>query len=91
MVSKIIFWLISLNLFLFAISINDMTKFELMQVNGIGAKKADAIIKYRDEHNITNVDDLIKVNGVGPKIIQRIKKYIDDTNKEMNNSSKKSK
>ena len=89
MISRLFLGLLSFSILVFAMNINDMTKFELMQVNGIGAKKADAILKYRSEHNISKVDELINVNGVGPKIVKKIKKYIEDTNKEMNNTKPK--
>lgn len=38
---------------------------------GIGAKKAEAIVKYRQEHGVfTSLQDLEKVPGIGAKIVE---------------------
>ena len=46
-----------------------ISKKELMSVNGIGSKKADAIIAYRDVNCFASVDELTKVKGIGKKFV----------------------
>ncbi|MEM7259017.1 MAG: ComEA family DNA-binding protein [Pseudomonadota bacterium] len=41
-------------------------------LNGIGEKKAQAIIEYRDLHGqFRSADDLVKVKGIGFKLLER--------------------
>lgn len=53
--------------------LNAATKEELMSIKGIGAAKAEAIIKERDNAAFTTVDDLVKVKGIGPAIVENVK------------------
>jgi competence protein ComEA len=47
-------------------------------LNGIGIKKASAIIQWRTEHgNFASLDDLDQVKGIGPKILARNKDDIE--------------
>ena len=57
-----------------AVDINKASKSELMTLNGIGEKKADAIIKYRKDTCFQNVNGLLKVKGIGPKFLEKNKK-----------------
>jgi len=58
-----------------AIDVNKASKEELMSINGIGEKKAEAIIKYRKKHGtFKSVDDLKNVNGIGDSIVANCKK-----------------
>lgn len=46
-------------------------------LSGIGMKKAEAIVKYREaKGEFKTVDDLVNVNGIGSKIIEKIKSDI---------------
>jgi competence protein ComEA len=46
----------------------------LSLLKGVGMKKAQAIIKYRDENGkFISVDDLLNVNGIGKKILAQNK------------------
>ncbi|MBL6986069.1 MAG: helix-hairpin-helix domain-containing protein [Methylobacter sp.] len=46
-------------------------------LSGIGLKKAEAIVKYREEKGpFESVDDLAKVDGIGEKTIEKIKNDI---------------
>lgn len=63
--------------FLFAsVNINTADKKELMTLKGIGAKKAEAIIKYRTNNKFNSIDDLKKVEGIGDKLFDQIKDQI---------------
>lgn len=43
-------------------------------LSGIGPKKAEAIVKYREEKGLfKSVDDLVNVSGIGEKTIEQIK------------------
>ena len=55
------------------VNLNTATKEELMTVNGIGEAKADAIIKYREEHPFTSTEQLKEVNGIGDSIYDKVK------------------
>ena len=61
---------------LFALNFQTASKDELMQIKGIGEKKAAAIIKYRKKHKIKSADDLKNVPGIGKEIVNNAKKGI---------------
>jgi competence protein ComEA len=53
-------------------------------LSGIGLKKAQAIVKYREEKGaFKTVDDLVNVNGIGPKTVEKIKKDVLLTDAEV--------
>lgn len=49
---------------------------ELTQLPGIGEKKAEAIILYRQQKPFQSVDELMEVKGVGPKLFEALRPYI---------------
>ncbi|RXJ93660.1 DNA-binding protein [Malaciobacter molluscorum] len=57
-----------------AIDFNKASKQELMNIKGIGEKKAQSIIDYRKKNKINSVDDLQKIKGFGEKLVNKIKK-----------------
>lgn len=60
-----------------AVDINTAGKKELMNLKGIGAKKADAILEYREAKCFKNVNALKNVKGIGPKFIEKNKKNLE--------------
>lgn len=59
------------------ISINTSTIDELCELNGIGVKTAESIIKYREEHSgFKYLEELMMVKGIGEKKFEKIKDQI---------------
>ncbi|MNW33747.1 ComE operon protein 1 [compost metagenome] len=59
------------------IHINSAGLKELQNIPGIGEKKAQAILDYRNQHGaFSNVNDLTKVKGIGDKMLQKMKPHI---------------
>ncbi len=56
------------------INVNTVTAEELTELPGIGIKKAEAIIKYREENGFfKNAEDLLNVSGIGKATLDNIK------------------
>ena len=52
------------------------------ELNGVGMKKAEAIVQYRKEHGpFKSVDELTKVKGVGPALLEKNRKNLSVTKK----------
>jgi competence protein ComEA len=61
-----------------AVNINTAGQKELADLPGIGATKAEAIVKYREEHGpFASVDDLAKVKGIGQKSLENLREHIE--------------
>jgi competence protein ComEA len=74
---KYLFLLMASTLTLFALDINTATKAELVKVKGIGEKKAERIIAYREEHGaFKSIDELKNVKGIGGKLVAVIKSEV---------------
>lgn len=59
------------------ISVNVATKEELEKIPGVGPKKAENIMNYREENGpFQKVEDLLEVDGIGEKSLEKIKDYI---------------
>ena len=57
-----------------SVNLNTATKAQLQTIDGIGDKKADKIIAYRQEHGgFKTVEDLKNVDGFGDKTVAKIK------------------
>lgn len=54
------------------ISLNHADISQLQQLHGVGEKKAQAIIEYRQQQGgFKRIEDLQKVKGIGPKLFER--------------------
>jgi competence protein ComEA len=60
-----------------AININTATVDELVELKGIGATKAQAIIDHRERHGqFKQMEDLLAVKGIGEKVLSQNKHLI---------------
>ncbi|MFQ5937884.1 MAG: ComEA family DNA-binding protein [Acidiferrobacterales bacterium] len=54
------------------VNINTADVQTLVTLEGVGEKRAQAIIEYREKHGpFEAVDDLVKVKGVGKKTVEK--------------------
>ncbi|QOR61797.1 ComEA family DNA-binding protein [Sulfurovum sp. ST-21] len=53
--------------------LNRASKTELMQINGVGEKKAEAIIRERQNGKFKSFEDFQRVKGVGRQIASNVK------------------
>ncbi|MCL0312385.1 ComEA family DNA-binding protein [Apilactobacillus sp. TMW 2.2459] len=59
------------------INVNTADANKLMSISGIGQKKAEKIIDYRNKNGLFNsLDDLKNVDGFGDKTVERLKEYL---------------
>jgi competence protein ComEA len=59
------------------INLNTATKEELQNLEGIGEKKADQILDYRQEHGgFKSIEELKSISGIGTKRFEAIKEQL---------------
>ena len=59
------------------IDINTADAYDLRRLPGIGEKRAEDIIAFREEHGpFQNVDELTQVSGIGPVILEGLREYV---------------
>ena len=58
------------------IDINKASSSELMELPGIGAVKAEAIVAYREQHRFESIEDIRNVPGIKEGLFQKIKDLI---------------
>ncbi|AEV95116.1 helix-hairpin-helix domain-containing protein [Pediococcus claussenii] len=59
------------------VNINTATQQEIQKLNGIGEKKAEQILKYREEHGeFKKIEEIKNVKGIGAKMYEKIKEDI---------------
>lgn len=64
------------------VNINTASKEELISLKGIGEKRAQEILNYRQKNgNFKTVDDLEKVPGIGPGLMKQIRSEVTVTGK----------
>ena len=59
------------------ININKATNEQLAEIKGLGPKKAQGIIDYREANgDFKNIESLMEVKGIGSNTLQKITPYI---------------
>ncbi|MEK5250896.1 competence protein ComE [Bacillus mycoides] len=59
------------------VQINTASKEQLEKITGIGSRKAENILKYREEHGpFQKIEDLLEIDGIGAKSLEKIKDQI---------------
>lgn len=59
------------------IDLNKASSDQLAVIKGLGKKKAQAIIDYRQENgDFSSLDELIKVKGIGKITLQKIEPFV---------------
>ncbi|MDN6899710.1 hypothetical protein EVC35_01645 [Oenococcus sicerae] len=59
------------------IDLNTADTAALQTITGVGIKKAEEILKYRDEHGkFKSVEDLKKISGFGQKTVEKLLDYV---------------
>lgn len=59
------------------ININTADANQLTSISGIGDKKANKIIDYRNQNGLfSSLDDLKNVDGFGDKTVEKLKEYL---------------
>ncbi|MCU4417506.1 ComEA family DNA-binding protein [Acinetobacter bereziniae] len=59
------------------INLNSANVMQLQQLSGVGAKKAQAIIDYRNQYGkFKNVEELKNVKGIGPSLYEKNKNQL---------------
>ncbi len=59
------------------VRINAASKEQLEKITGIGSRKAESILKYREEHGpFQKIEDLLEIDGIGVKSLEKIKDQI---------------
>jgi competence protein ComEA len=59
------------------VNLNTATEDDLRTLPGIGAKTAEAILAYRQEHGpFQRPEDLMEIRGLGPKKLARLRDWI---------------
>ena len=59
------------------INLNTASLSDLQRLPGIGEKRAQAIVAYRQEWGgFSSVDDLLRVDGLGPRTLESLRPYL---------------
>lgn len=59
------------------IDLNQATIKELTALPGIGKKKAEAIVSFREANGkFTSIDDLKKVDGIGKDTVEKVREHV---------------
>lgn len=66
-------FLLGMTVLFATVDINNASKKELISLKGIGSKKADAIVEYRQKNCFNSIKSLTEVKGIGLKFIENNK------------------
>ena len=56
-----------------AVDINHASVKELQNVKGIGEKRAEQIVAYRETHCFQSIDEVTKIKGIGEKSLEKMR------------------
>lgn len=59
------------------INVNDASIEELMELPGVGEKRASDIIEYREKEKFKSLEDLKNVKGIGDKSLEQLKDLVE--------------
>ena len=70
--------LITQSVFAAPVNINEADAAEIADaLKGVGMKKAEAIVEYRNQHGLfQSADDLVQVKGIGEKLVSKLREDI---------------
>ncbi len=72
-----------------AIDLNTANRSQLESINGIGPKKAKAIMDYRKKHgDFKSIGELENVNGIGSETLKSIRKKVIVSSQAKENDAK---
>ena len=58
--------------------LQNVTKEELITIPGIGEKKAEDILRYKEEYGFLSKSELMNIKGIGTKTYEKIENYFID-------------
>ena len=59
------------------VNLNKASKEELMTLPGVGASRADSIIKYREQQgDFQSIEDIMQISGIKEGLFEKIKEFI---------------
>jgi len=59
------------------VDINRASVKELSSLKGIGKKRAEAIVEYREKNCFQSVEELLKVKGIGKKTLEQTRTELE--------------
>ena len=59
-----------------AVNVNTATAEELDRLPGIGPKRAQDIVAYREKHPFLRLSQLQRIKGIGPELFKKIQPYV---------------
>lgn len=59
------------------VNLNTATIEQLMTLPSIGEKRAQDILRYREEHGFQSVEDLMEISGIGEKTMEKLRGLIE--------------
>ncbi len=62
-----------------ALDLNTATRNQLLELPGVGPKRAEEIIRYRLQRPFRRTADLMRVKGIGPKMFDKLKPLVSVT------------
>lgn len=59
------------------LNLNTASENDLQNISGIGKKKAEDIVAYREEHSrFSSIDELKNISGIGDKTLEKLQEEV---------------